>query len=123
MTISPATRQTVIDLARNGIEPRWILEQVAGEIDILGIYDVLRRARREGVPIPPFRMGRPREGSAGQPLYLDRRSISVPGDVYEGLAPHARRRGVTVHRLVRTLLTTLVADDLVNATLDDEGAR
>lgn len=47
------------------------------------------------------------------------RTIVVSADVLDALAPHAKRRNVSVNALVRSLLATIADEGMVNSVLDD----
>lgn len=55
-----------------------------------------------------------------RPCEQNGRTVVVPADVLDRLAPHAERRGVTINALVRQLLETVVDDGIVDAILDDD---
>ena len=56
--------------------------------------------------------------SGGGPQFLE-----LPPELVTELRPHASRRGLTCAVLAALLLDTIVADDLIDATLDDRGCE
>ena len=49
--------------------------------------------------------------------------LAVARETFDGLALHARRRGIGVGELARRLLETIADDDMVDAILDDRDGR
>ena len=47
------------------------------------------------------------------------RTVVVPVDVLDALAPHAARRGLSVNALVRRIVETVADEGIVDAVLDD----
>lgn len=47
-------------------------------------------------------------------------TMQVPRYIANGLNPHANRRKITVHELIRRMLAQAVRDNIVDAILDDQ---
>jgi hypothetical protein len=46
-------------------------------------------------------------------------TVLFSGELLEDLCPHAARRGISVRRLIRLIIETVVDHDLIDAVLDD----
>lgn len=108
MTLEPMTRDEIIAMAKQGIPPRDIAPKAQRTVD--AIYNVISHARRTGHDIPPLPHSgrRPKLTNVAPSLEQKLRAFSEP-------------RGITVKQLVTRLLEIIVADDLVDAILDDGG--
>lgn len=108
-----ARDRAIVELAQIGISPAVIETRIAVSRGV--IYAVIARARRDGAAIPYF-------STSGAPRGASRaRTIDVGTGLLVRLQAIAARRGTTAADLGRRLLERIVADDLVNAVLDDEG--
>lgn len=105
-----STRQRVIDMARQRIQPRDIAVRLNCAPDT--VYQYISAARRAGMRIPKFTNGRPNK-TAGY--------AHISHDTAAALLPHADRRGIPLRVLAKQLLEVIARDDLVDAILDDGG--
>ncbi len=51
------------------------------------------------------------------------RTVLFPRDILESLRPHAQARGISANELVRRIVEAVADDGLIDAVLDDGGAR
>jgi hypothetical protein len=128
----------IIALALAGMPPRKIRETIGTTISASVITWILVKARAAGFQVPRFPPGQsPAEAPAtpvaapaiedGLPADLDARlglraaavTATFPPDLVAELAAPAARRGMTVRAFVIHLVTIAVADDLIEAILDD----
>lgn len=57
----------------------------------------------------------------GQALHVEAIATVLPDEVQERLAPQARKRNLSLNRLIIRILTAVANDNIVDAVLDDEG--
>lgn len=101
----------VVAMALQHTPPRVIADRL--ELDPEAVHYELRKARTNGVEIPPFRCGRsPREF----------RTLRLAPVCMRPLVAHAQARRMPTVKLAERLLERIAADDLVDAVLDDGGA-
>lgn len=106
------TRDRIVALARTGLPPRDIARELGKPATY--VRDCLSAARRLGQDVPRFK-------ASGLPLGQFAK-VTVRMDVIEKLAADADYRGLTAHELAALILTTVAAEGLVDAVLDDQTA-
>lgn len=102
-------RKRIIALALDGMQRR----DIADEVGVIRrrVYEVIADARRQGVPIPPAKVG-PISGDV-------RPRVHVTPEVLARLRPHAERRQMHVRELAAAILAAVGTENLVDAVLDD----
>lgn len=99
----PSRTDAILALGQSGFDDAEIAERIGMTLS------TLRSARSIG------RRAAARRDGAGPGA----RTVALPVDTLRDLHPHAERRGLNVNALVLRLLDQLVADELVDAVLDD----
>ncbi|MEX2630008.1 MAG: hypothetical protein WD341_08730 [Tistlia sp.] len=100
----PSRTDAVIALRRQGLTTREIAARIG--IKATTVVALEHSARRS----------MKRTARAAEQLG---RTLVLPVDVLDRLAPHARRRGVHVNSLARRIVETVVDEKMVDAVLDD----
>lgn len=103
-------RQSVLWLSRHTSDPRVIASIIGSTYN--GVSTTLSLLRRDGHDIPT--MTSPRCDNVG----IEVRSV-VPRAVVGRLKDAAHRRETTPADLARKILLTVLADDMIDAILDD----
>ena len=119
MTMSVETRDRIVALAKRGIRPARIFDLVGDARNLTQVYKTIGHARRIDPSIPSFRTARTSEVG---PKVRNQFAVELPADLLLDLAPHAEKRRLTAKELAIALITVVVREDLVDATLDDGGA-
>jgi hypothetical protein len=57
-----------------------------------------------------------------RPVDLNVRTVRVPIDLLAELEPHAARRGISANKLVVLIIDAAIADNMIDAILDDGDA-
>jgi hypothetical protein len=103
--------ERIVALAKAGNPPRVIYGQLDGNIPVDDIIRIVCAARANGEAIPYFR------GPAGRSA--SQRTVIFSVETLDRLAPHARRRGITINELARQLVEEALDANLVDGILDD----
>lgn len=106
-------REKVVALARRGVKPSLIVQQVPGA-SIDTVYNILSAARRRGEPIERFSSAPAKRGDG----VVFRISIS-DAEHQRRLIEAAAKRGMTRSQLLNRLVIYALHDGMVDAILDD----
>lgn len=111
--------QKVVELAKGGMPPRQIYEQLDRQITISSIYNAISIARGSGEHIPHFSRAPSPDNVA-----LARHVIRIHDAAsMEVLDRHCRARRLARNDLLQKIVAVVLADDMVNAVLDDGAAK
>jgi hypothetical protein len=112
----------ILALAQH-LPPGRIAERIPG-VSRARIAGILYEARRGGARIPRYdaagKHAAPRSPSEPRSIAT---YVFMSSEVVAALTPEAARRKLTPKGLARELLTRIVEDNLIDAVLDDGGAR
>lgn len=111
MSALDETETKIVAYAKLGYPPRLICHQVPG-LSLRDVQRIVTKARAAGIVIDRFRQ---RPGGRGGGSI----SVTLGTKTMVDLAPFARRRGRTVNELVRAIVNAILADNLIDAVLDD----
>lgn len=103
----PDTKAAVIAMTRAGFRQAEIVALFGGAVTERAVNSWLAEERAKDPSIPKFRAGRAQS------------KIWIPRDTLAALEEAAARRNTSPNEIARRLLTAAVADNLVEAVLDD----
>ena len=95
--------EAVMALKAQGLRVDAIARRIGTTVK--NVETMARYARRRGLPLP-----------------VEVVETLLSHDVHQRLVPQARKRKVTVDRLIVQLITAIANDNMVDAVLDDKGA-
>ena len=101
----------MVELAQSGLPPRDIARLLASTVNLKAVYQIIHRARQDGVDIPSF-MPETKVGENYSFALKDPALVAV-------VRRAAERRGQTIRDLASELMTIIARDDMFAAVLDD----
>lgn len=111
--MAPYLREKIVELGTRGFSPKEIIKRMPTPVRVGVVYQVLRKARERGVPVPKFSPGTAK-GSRDVTC-----ALVFAARNKDRLEPFAERRGLSVPQLAAQLIETILNDGLVDAILDD----
>jgi transcriptional regulator len=100
----PSRTAAVLDLRRQGLRDTEIAARI--DIPVQTVAALGASAKRRA-----------------RPAETHGRTVVIPTDILDRLAPHATTRGISTNELVRRLVETALDEGLIDAVLDDTELR
>lgn len=102
-------RKKCVELSLAGLRPSEIAEEL--DCAVATVHAAKNEARAQGMALPKVKLG----PAVANPGLL----VCFPTHVADALVHPAGRRGMSVENLVKTMISRVLSDGLIDAVLDD----